>query len=155
MKMVRELRNQYNQECAEVILDRLAGGEFLSDILLDDMMPSYVNFLRWLKEEPWLAEAYDTAKTQQGHFIAQLAYKRAVQSDGENVAMDKLAFEAGKWMSGKVLPKVYGDKVQTETNISGTLDVRKLDNSQLDEAIRLELAGLIGGSGERAVIEGN
>lgn len=61
------------------------------------------------------------------------------QLNGEHVQRSRLRLDARKWMAGKLAPKKYGDKIQTEH--SGSLTVRHEDMS--DD----ELASIAAGSG--------
>lgn len=137
------------QELQHMLLTRLAEGELLSDILKTPGMPSRVSIIRLLKVDEEFNQHYLLAKEMQADAIFDRHFKRAVLERDPNKmtdASERLAFEAAKWALGKLMPKKYGDKIQNETTVNGSLNVGSLSNTELDETLRNEIARVVAGS---------
>jgi len=118
------------------ICERIAGGESLRTICEDPRMPHRSTVLRWLAAKTPAAarfrDQYARAREAQADALAEECIAIADESthdwvdrerrdgtvervpDPEVVARSRLRFDARRWFAGKVAPKKYGDKVQTE-----------------------------------------
>lgn len=119
-------KTTFSQEVADAICLRLADGESLRKICLDDAMPCQATVFNWLASEdnrPFL-EQYARAREQQADKLAEEIL--AIADDGTNdtymtengkatnhdvIARSRLRVDARKWLASKMAPKKYGDKV--------------------------------------------
>ena len=129
----------FTETMGDEICTRLAAGESLRGICLDDHMPDAATVFRWLAGSnealgPF-REQYTRAREIQAHNLVDeilsisddgtndwmerksTAEKGAgVESgwtlNGEHVQRSRLRVDSRKWYASKVLPKIYGEKVQ-------------------------------------------
>lgn len=113
-----------------VILERFADGKSLRAVLREEGMPSVGHFLRWVAEDPDLAEQYARARTMcldamaediidlaDTARIGQKSVSKATGleiTEGDMVERSRLQVDARKWLMSKLAPKKYGDKQQIE-----------------------------------------
>ena len=80
-------------------------------------------FMLWVSQDEALAERYARAKRLQAELLAAELLEIADEepgtldggaTDSGRVADKRLRVDTRKWVLSKLLPKVYGDKVQTE-----------------------------------------
>ena len=153
----------FTQALADVICERIANGESLRRICMDDEnMPAISSVMRWLSEDKAFSEQYARAREIQaeGFFdeIADIAdnasndWMEACDPDnpgyrlnGEHISRSKLRVDARKWMLAKMLPKKYGDKQQ----IDHTSSDGSMTPVSPDEAID-KLMGVLGIVEQRA-----
>jgi len=133
-KHVRKRR--YDETTVEEICRRLRAGESLLRISRDSDMPSQRTLSDWVaKNHLGFAERYLNAKRVSAHFLAEGALEEAYNSaedfyldddgrpvfDGHHVQRSKLIIDTIKWEVGKMLPKLYGDKITQELDVTGDL----------------------------------
>lgn len=133
--------SDYSEEIADAICERLADGESLRSICLDESMPSKAAVFRWLGKHEAFRDQYARAREEQAETMAddlvEIADEKCTMvradkhgtkdDDGEGntevvfdataVARNRLRIDARKWVASKLKPKKYGDKVSQE--ISG------------------------------------
>ncbi len=118
----------YNSTLAVTICLRLAEGESLRKICDDDDMPAKRTILRWVFDgkHTTFVEMYKLARQAQAELMADEIVdiadddakdftrddngKRVV--DHEHVQRSRLKVDTRKWIISKLLPKIYGDKLQ-------------------------------------------
>lgn len=153
----------YSPEVADAICDRLMDGESLRKICASDDMPSKATVLRWLHDDTGGFEAkYTRARAIQfegeADRILELAdicregVKTTVKANGdvETVTADmieraKLQIDTRKWFLSKLVPKKYGDKLQTELSGPGGQPIQteaRIDVSSLTPEQLRALAGI-------------
>ena len=116
---------QFSQAVAEHICVCLATGIPLTKIVRGDGMPKLTAVYRWLAERPEFGEMYARARADMAHTvvaeileIADDARNDWVERNGERVVdneavqRSRLRVDARKWAAAKLLPKVYGDKIE-------------------------------------------
>jgi len=143
----------FNQKIADAVCERLAAGESLNAICKDDGFPTETTIRRWaLEDVQGFASKYARAREVQAHFLAeqiitisdtpQEGVETTVKADGtqetkhgDMLGHRKLQVDARKWYLSKVLPKVYGDKLELagDQNAPLTVVVRKL--SQIGQEV--------------------
>ncbi len=121
--------SDYNEETALKICERLAEGESLRAICLDDDMPSKSSVFRWLDANPSFRDQYARAREFQADTMADEI--QDIADDGTNDWMEKrlndgsvievvnhehiqrsrLRVDTRKWVASKLKPKKYGDKL--------------------------------------------
>ena len=132
-------KSTFTQDIADDICSRLAGGESLRSICLDEKMPDKATVMRWLDKEDAqpFRDQYARARADQAdHYAEEIIdiadeevtmikrskhgetddkeLEQEVVFDPTAVARNRLRVDARKWYASKLAPKKYGDKVQTE-----------------------------------------
>lgn len=133
--------SKYSQPLVDEICTRLAEGESLRTICLDDKMPSIGAVLRWVGENEEFRQQYARARQAQAEaYVAEISdiaddgsndYKTVVGADGkekevfdaEHVQRSRLRIDTRKWIACKVLPKVYGEKLELAGEMKQTHEV--------------------------------
>jgi hypothetical protein len=101
---------------AEAICDRLADGESLRTLCADPAMPDRATVLQWVRDDRGgFREQYRRARDDQAHTLAELAVEVALTATGPQAG--RLHFDALRWYAGKLLPKVYGERVEVEQTV--------------------------------------
>jgi len=101
----------YTEEVACEICEAVAGGAFLVDVCAEPGMPNVRTIHRWLTQHPEFARAYETARVIMAHVLAERAVKSGLAATADNYGPARVHFDAQRWLAGRLLPKVYGDKV--------------------------------------------
>lgn len=123
----------YTPELGSEICLRLASGESLRSICRDAGMPDKGTVLKWLFLEkfPEFNDQYARARRVQAELYAEEVIGIAddgtndymeklddegnpngKQVNGEHIQRSRLRVDTRKWVACKLLPKVYGDKVE-------------------------------------------
>jgi hypothetical protein len=107
---------RYSRELAEAICRRLAEGESLRTICAETGKPNFSTVMQWVIEDRGGFHAmYTRARTIQAHNMAERALAEAMSARGnEDATAARLRFDALRWYAGKLLPKVYGERVEVE-----------------------------------------
>ena len=161
-------RNIYSDLIADRILERIAQGETLRTICLDDGYPSPTTVISWYlhpdeNNRPGFTAAYERAERLGLELMAQdlldisddsgrdkvtrvFKGKRITVIDQENINRDRLRVQTRQWFLERRLSKIYGDKVQHEH--SGEIDLvarlqegrKRVEQAKIesDEAKRVE-----------------
>jgi hypothetical protein len=124
----------FTQELAKTICRRLAEGETLRAICRDDAMPDRSTVMDWLDKKEDFSSQYDAARIKQAHHLFEELLEIAddgtndfveketekgkviVTADKEHISRSRLRVDTRKWFLSKVLPKVYGDKLDVTTD---------------------------------------
>lgn len=139
--------SSFTQEKADIICDRIAKGESLRSICLDDDMPSHTTILKWLRNIDVFASQYARAREDQAEFYLdeiiaisdESAQDKIANEDGtertdnEAIQRSKLKVDTRKWVMSKLAPKKYGDKITQE--LTGEIVTRGLSDDELDKRI--------------------
>jgi len=145
---------QYDRDAiTALVCAQIAEGKSLRSILDDDdKLPSRRTFFEWLEGAPALATQYTRAREAGYQNLADEIVDIADENyttaeDGtrerlsnEAIARNRLRVETRKWMLAKMLPKIYGEKLQTEHTGKGggpiqlaAVDLRNLSDQELIE----------------------
>lgn len=130
----------FTTEVAARICEGLAEGRSLRDVCADEDMPAESTVRAWaLEDREGFSAQYARAREIGYHAMADELMdiadngmndwmERRGEEDagwvanGEHIQRSRLRVDTRKWMLSKVLPKVYGDKVQNDiTNSDGSL----------------------------------
>ena len=121
----------FNQETADKVCERLAAGESLNAICKEDGFPAESTVRRWaMLDVEGFAANYTRARELQAHYLADQIItisdttlegeETTIKADGSRetkigdmLGHRKLQVDSRKWYLSKVLPKVYGDKMET------------------------------------------
>jgi hypothetical protein len=132
----------FSQEKADAICARLAEGESLRKAAkAEDVAPSTV--LHWEDTIPAFAEQYTGARARGYRMLAEDILEISDRSgadtwtdsdgntrtDSEVVARAKLMVDSRKWMLAKMLPKVFGEKVEHDHKGNLTVTLNSEDAS--------------------------
>lgn len=127
--MVGDIPASYDQDVADLICERLAGGMSLRSICKSDDTPAMSTVFKWLSLVPSFAEQYARAREAQADAIfdeiidiaddGSNDWMERRREDGsvdelvnhEHIQRSKLRIDARRWMAGKMRPKVYGEKI--------------------------------------------
>lgn len=120
---------KYGPAVREAVLEAIRGGKSLRAISEGDGMPSPALVILWVKEDKAFAEQYARAKEVQAHVLAEQMLD--IADDGTNdytttedgvelvnhdvIARSRLRVDTRKWLLSKMLPKVYGEKLDLTT----------------------------------------
>jgi hypothetical protein len=140
----------YNEEIAEVILDKLAEGTPLKKICDEDGMPCYMSVLRWQRKFPEFSDLVARAKIDGTHALAdeclEIADEKTADPADRRVRIDTRLRLIGKWNS-----RVYGDKVA----VGGTPDlppIRMVKTIEVSD-LSLEELDVLGNVLQKAMIK--
>ena len=125
----------YTEEMAHEVCTRLAEGQTLNEICRDKHTPSKQTVTQWvLKDVSGFADRYAQAREAGYHVLADEVLEiaddgrndwmeRNGQDDkgwelnGEHFQRSRLRVDSRKWMLSKVLPKIYGDRVDVNARV--------------------------------------
>lgn len=112
----------YTAELAERVCAGLAAGQSLRRICEPEDMPDERTVRRWAKGNvDGFSPQYAQAREDQAHaFVDQLI--DIADNDTGDPQRDRLRLDARKWIVSKLLPKVYGEKVDVEHSGKVTLE---------------------------------
>jgi hypothetical protein len=118
--------SSYTEEIAKAICERLADGESLRKVCSTEGMPAATTVLLWADTNKEFAEQYATARRTGYLRLADEIID--IADNGKNdtyydendqqrvnqdvIARSRLRVDTRKWLLSKMLPKVYGDKLE-------------------------------------------
>ncbi len=156
--------SRYNAVIADAICWQLVEGRSLRDICSADDVPDRRSIQRWLDQREDFRLQYARAKELQAHCLADECLDIADKSregTAEQIQSAKLRVDTRKWFAGKLLPKVYGDKLlHTGADGMGPIEVKplSLDYTLLEPQEMLEFRRMLAKmerKGAPPMIEGN
>ena len=127
---------KYSPEIAAEICERLANGESLRAICKSEHLPTEAAVRQWaLDDHKGFASHYARAReigyermaeeilsiSDEGINDTYLDDEGVERTNHDVIARSKLRVDSRKWLLSKMLPKKYGDKLQTE--VSGGMTV--------------------------------
>ncbi|MDR6393045.1 terminase small subunit-like protein [Paraburkholderia phenoliruptrix] len=120
----------FTQELADLICERLADGESLRAICLDDSMPARASIFKWLGENKSFSDQYARAREAQADTMAdeilhiadtpvmgQKTVSKATGieiTEGDMIEHRRLQVDARKWLAAKMAPKKYSERLMSE-----------------------------------------
>jgi hypothetical protein len=134
--------SEYTPETAEAICIRLASGESLRSVCADADMPDKTTVLRWLARSEEFRTQYARSKEESAEALAEQYFdildelppaKADGSLDSAAVMWAKNRADARKWYLSKIMPKKYGDKIQTEH--SGSIQLTEMTDDELERRI--------------------
>lgn len=134
--------SSYTEEIADQICERLAEGESLRSICIDEHMPNKATVFRWLAADEAFATRYAHAREVQAETrvdeMIDIAddgsndWMERKNSDGEVIGWQEngealrrsdLRIKTRQWYAEKLLPKKYGSKLALTDADGGPLTV--------------------------------
>lgn len=126
--------SKYTKELADAICERLAMGESMRTVCIEETMPAMSTIFKWLRENDQFSEQYARAKQESADAMAEEildiadngtndwetielenGYEKEVINH-EVLARSRLRVDTRKWLMAKMKPKKYGDKIDMTTN---------------------------------------
>lgn len=116
----------YNEETAVKIIERMCEGESLRSICSDEGMPNMSTVILWKSKHEEFSKQYETAmQSRAQHLFDEMleiaddsSKDKIVDENGnertntEVVGRSRLRVDTRKWALSKMIPKLYGDKVE-------------------------------------------
>jgi hypothetical protein len=118
----------YTPELGAEICREIAGGKSLRTVCDLPGMPNTVTVWRWLgggeNAQPDFCKQYTRACVDRGHWLVEDALRIADEParrvkghmDAAEVNKQRLQVDTRKWFASKLVPKIYGDRVQAEVS---------------------------------------
>lgn len=149
--------SRYTQEIGEIICDRLMDGETLRQICRDEDMPDERTVRRWAANPEHEFSPHYTRAREIGYLrmvdeLLEIADdgsndwmiregkdgEASWVANGEHVQRSRLRVDTRKWVLAKMLPKVFGEKLDTANAGAGAKDQatdtpRPPDNDHLSD----------------------
>ena len=146
----------YSKRLSNIICSRIACGESMRSISRDEKMPCMATLFRWLSEKKKFKEQYVIAKTESADVHAddmldiadnQVSQpllneegKPAKDSKGDVIMVisaiavqhARLRVDARKWVSSKLKPKKYGDKMHLAGDEDNPVVVTEVKRTIID-----------------------
>ncbi len=92
-----------------------------------DDMPNMSSVFKWLAEKPEFSKQYAQAKQECADAMVEDMLEIADDTNGD-AARDRLRVDTRKWISSRLKPKKYGDKVsQDHTSSDGSMTPAKIE----------------------------
>ena len=117
--------SSYTQAMADEICGRIADGESLRSMCLEDRMPSKTTVFKWLIDNASFSDQYARARETQADTlfddILHIADAARLKTDSDALNHAKVRIDARKWMAGKLRPKKYGEKLSLTDGDGGPL----------------------------------
>ena len=108
-------KSDFSQELADLICERLATGESLRKICLDEQMPAASTVWLWLDKNQAFSEQYARAREAQAEYYADEIVDISDEAiDNETAASARVRVDARKWVASKLRPRKYGELVKHE-----------------------------------------
>jgi hypothetical protein len=105
---------KYTPELFERVCEGIAEGNSLRKVCSAPDMPDRACVRRWMIANPELAIQYARAKEERAEVFADEIMEIADNATDPQVA--RLQVDARKWIASKMLPRIYGDKVDVTSN---------------------------------------
>jgi len=141
---------EYSEDLAIEICRRIAEGESLTKVAKADGMPSTSTVYRWLRDKEDFAKLMRLAHSDQAHTRFNEAIEIADEAppmfvddkgirriDPAGVQQQRLRVDTRKWAAAKLMPKVYGERIELTGAAGQPLMPRPEPVDQLELARRV------------------
>lgn len=123
----------YNKEIAEKICRAVSISTLgLRKICkLNPDFPCHDTILQWRLDHPEFSAQYADAKRHQAELLAEeileisdddsqdeISDERGIRVNAEFINRSRLKVDTRKWIACKLLPKIYGEKIQSESTVT-------------------------------------
>jgi hypothetical protein len=105
-------------EVAKRMFKQLSLGRSLRTVCKDPGMPSLSTTMDWLLEDAEFADQYARSKKAGIELHVDSILDLADSATGENAHAVRLKVDTRKWLASKLLPKLYGDRVQVDADVA-------------------------------------
>ncbi len=100
----------------------IACGRSLREIVAEHGLPDRAVVYGWVLDEPDFATAYARAREIAAQGIADELRELSRTANAENAQAVRLMVDTDKWVLSKMLPRLYGDKLQVDGTITVGLE---------------------------------
>ena len=105
--------SKYTPELAQKICDELASGRSLRSVCGGEGMPSWSTVLSWRDSNKEFSDQYARARLSGYEQLADGLVDISDDNAGDP-QRDRLRVDTRKWLLSKMLPKIYGDKLDVQ-----------------------------------------
>lgn len=139
-----ERPSPYTEGVLDAICSRMVSGESIRQICDDRDMPSRTAVLQACAANEEFAASIARARELQQDAIADEIVDMADMATVEDHQVVKLRIWARQWRAAKLHPKKYGERVQTDSNVSVTGDLTMRLSAMSDDELARILADAAG-----------
>lgn len=118
----------FDQAKADKVCELLAAGSSLRKAA-EGVGLSHSTVLEWCDDVPEFGNQYARARSIGYRLLSDEIIEIADEKSGDPVR-DRLRVDTRKWMLAKMLPKVYGDRI--DHNHSGTVQFQRIESVVID-----------------------
>ncbi len=114
--------SSFTQEIADEICARLSDGRSMRSICREESMPCMTTVFKWLRDNEGFAQQYARAKDETADAMSEdiLDIADDVTEDPQS---RRVRIDARKWIASKLKPKKYGDKLDVNAELRGSITV--------------------------------
>ncbi len=128
-------KNFNRYKMMDFIVARVANGESLPKVCEAEEMPSMQLVYSWFENHPDFEKAYKRAEEVRGHKLGEQALQTALDTDRENVAADKLRFEALSKAAARTNNRFQDRQVIEQKDEYSTMDASQI-RSRIEAMVR-------------------
>ena len=140
LNMSNKIPIKFTQDVADRICAYISEGKSLRKIEKIQGMPTMSGVIKWLSndEDQSFVVQYARARQNQADSMVDemLDIADEVKEDPDSIAKAKLKLDTRKWVSSKLKPKKYGDRIHNEILIDNSI------KEMTDEEIKNRIAEL-------------
>ncbi len=141
----------YSQKLADEICSQLANGDSMRTVCKPGSMPDKATLFRWIRTKEDFRDQYTRAKQESADALTDEMIDIADdasndwmkhhdkdnegwKANGDHIQRSRLRIETRKWLSSKLKPKKYGEKVQQEITgpDGGPLEITEVRRKIID-----------------------
>ena len=137
MSDIPQIGLRWSKAIEVAICERIAQGESLNELCLEEGMPAYVTVWRHLRDDEAFREEYDAARVAQADFLADrmlILARKAEDGDAQKANSYRVAADILKWQAMVRAPRKYSERTIHENNTNVPADPQKIK----DEIARLQ-----------------
>jgi len=108
----------FTPELGREICERIANGESLKAVGQDPTMPCAATILRWAAVYPEFGDEYAHARQLMADLLFDEAREVALEATPATVWADRLRFDTIRWMTARMAPKKYCERIVVEAGIA-------------------------------------
>ena len=128
---------KYSEDLANIIYERMIGGEHIVQICNDETMPGRSTVYRWMDDYPEFGTRIKRAREGLADHVAWQILEMANKSTNETANADRVKLAAWQWHAARLFPKKYSEKHITEVTGADGGDIKiktahKIDADQLE-----------------------
>lgn len=113
--------SEFNPEIADIICSAIVNGQALTKLCQEDKrLPNWTTIFKWRRSNPDFDHAYAQAREMRAELWADEIIEIADEpaKDMAAVTRARLRVDTRKWLLSKLLPKVYGDKLEVHGDLT-------------------------------------
>lgn len=136
----------YSDELGKLICERIATSTLgLKDLCrMYDDMPHRDTIYQWRYKHPQFADMYARAKLHQAELLAEEIIEISDDSsedyttdefgnpapNKELIARSRLRVDTRKWLAAKLIPRTYGERLQTTNETKITVEIEDIEKAK-------------------------